>query len=138
FRTIAVEITDTVGRDPEGGSIHFRAWSEFLLEHQQAELRFFYRGINTVAEYHNNGVMSLVDEANLEYERSVDYNPVENRPLQVGDVMEFELSQFLDKEVEDYGGRANYYGTTYLYEVGKGLIPWQTNGPGPADGECAG
>lgn len=138
FRTISVEITDTIGRDPDGGEIHFRAWSEFLLEDQQAELRFFYRGINTVAEYHNNGVMDLVDEEKLEYVRSVSHNPVENRPIEVGDPMEFELSQFLDKAVEELGGRANYYGTTYLYVAGKGLVPWQTNGPGPADGECGG
>ena len=41
--------------------------------------------------------------------------------------MEFELSQFLDNSVEAFGGRANYYGTTYLYIVGEGLVPWQAD-----------
>jgi hypothetical protein len=45
----------------------------------------------------------------------------------VGQFMEIEASQFLDGSVPE--GRDNYYGTTYLYEVGKGgLVPWYTVG----------
>lgn len=123
-RTVSVEIIDTVGREPEG-SITFNVVSEFKLEDQQAELRFFYRGIGTVAEYHNNGVMTPLDD--LHYTRSVTRHGATGEPLQVGDHMEFELSQFLDKAVEAKGGRANYYGTTYLYIVGEGLVPWQAD-----------
>lgn len=124
-RTVSIEIVDTVGRDPGGGSITFNVESEFKLEDQQAELRFFYRGIGTVAEYHNNGVMTPLDD--LHYTRSVTHHGATGEPLQVGDHMEFELSQFLDKAVEAKGGRANYYGTTYLYIVGEGLVPWQAD-----------
>ena len=53
----------------------------------------------------------------------------ENRPLQVGDKMEFELSQFLDKNFNGgLVGRDNYYGTVMLYIVGKGLVPWIGSG----------
>ena len=125
FRTVAVEIVDTVGRDPNGGEITFNVTSQFKLQTLQAELRFFYRGLNTVAEYHNNGIMTAIDD--LHYTRSVSVHGATGQPLQVGDHMEFELSQFLDGSVEGFGGRANYYGTTYLYVVGEGLVPWQAN-----------
>jgi CxxC motif-containing protein (DUF1111 family) len=123
-RTVAVEIVDTVGRE-ENGSITFHVTSEFKLADDQAELRFFYRGLGTVAEYHNNGVMTPLDD--LHYTRSVSVHGATGQPLQVGDHMEFELSQFLDRTVKDLGGRAAYYGTTYLYVVGTGLVPWQAN-----------
>ena len=38
--------------------------------------------------------------------------------------LEFEMSQFLEKTLPR--GRENYYGTTYLYIVGEGLVPWDT------------
>lgn len=125
FRTVAVEIVDTVGRDPNGGEVTFNVTSQFKLQDLQAELRFFYRGLNTVAEYHNNGVMTPIDD--LHYTRSVDVHGATGQPLQVGDHMEFELSQFLDGSVEGFGGRAAYYGTTYLYVIGEGLMPWQAD-----------
>ncbi|RYE22121.1 MAG: hypothetical protein EOP51_13980, partial [Sphingobacteriales bacterium] len=54
------------------------------------------------------------------------FNARENRNIQIGDKMEFELSQFLDHNVPH--GRSAYYGTTYLYVVGKGLVPWDVTG----------
>ena len=89
----------------------------------QAELRFFYRGMNTVAEYYDNGAMTPIDDTH--YTRSVSYNPKTNAPLAIGDRLEFELSQFLDAPPR---GRSNYYGTTMLYVVGVGLVPWETRG----------
>ncbi len=125
-RTASIEIIDTVGKAPPGeGKITFNVVSQFKLEDLQAELRLFYRGIGTVAEYHNNGVMTPLDD--LHYTRTITANGATNQPLQVGDHMEFEMSQFLDKAVEAFGGRANYYGTTYLYIVGEGLVPWQAD-----------
>jgi len=131
-RTISAEIIDTV---PYGGNtITFNVTTEYKLSDNEAELRFFYRGIGTVAEYHNNGVMTPIDD--LHYTRTVTRNAATGGNLQVGDHMEFELSQFLDASVEDIGepgaiggyrGRANYYGTTYLYIVGEGLVPWQAD-----------
>ena len=61
----------------------------------------------------------------LRYTRSVDFNPKTQAPLQVGDRMEFELSQFLDAPPN---GRDNYYGTTFLYIVGVGPVPWEARG----------
>lgn len=120
-RTAAVEIKDTI---PKGGNtITFNVKSQWKLKKSQAELRFFYRGINTVAEYHNNGTMTPIDDNR--YTRTVSHNHKEKRPLKVGDRLEFELSQFLDQPPR---GRENYYGTTYLYIVGEGLVPWETRG----------
>ncbi|MEQ9503002.1 MAG: di-heme oxidoredictase family protein [Deltaproteobacteria bacterium] len=122
YRTVRVEVTDTVGKG--GDTIRFDVESEWKLQAMQAELRFFYRGQNTVAEYHDNRPMTAIDD--LHYTREVSFNAREGRPLQVGDKMEFEISQFLDAPPR---GRTNYYGTTFLYIVGEGLVPWIGSGP---------
>ena len=120
-RTAAIEIVDTVGRG--GDSVTFNVTTEWPLIPNQAELRFFYRGIGTVAEYYDNGVMT--DLGGNRYTRSVSYNSKTNAPLAVGDRMEFELSQFLNAPPR---GRSNYYGTTHLYIVGQGIVPWEARG----------
>jgi len=120
-RTTTVEIVDTVGHG--GDTITFNVTTQWPLREREAELRFFYRGIGTVAEYFDNGVMTaLGDNA---YTRSVSRNAAEGRELRVGDRMEFELSQFLDAPPR---GRVNYYGTTFLYVVGEGIVPWEARG----------
>jgi CxxC motif-containing protein (DUF1111 family) len=72
-------------------------------------------------------------------------NPLLIRPLQAGDLIEFEPSQFMAggtiagqtyQSTLQSGTQQNYYGTTYLYRVGEGLVPWwakevETNIPGP-------
>ncbi|NND59439.1 MAG: thiol oxidoreductase, partial [Gammaproteobacteria bacterium] len=120
-RTAAIEIVDPIGRG--GDTITFNVTTQWPLHPLQAELRFFYRGLNTVAEYHNNGVMT--DLGNLNYTRAVSYNNKTNAPLQPGDRLEFELSQFLQGTPN---GRDNYYGTAFLYIVGQGLVPWEARG----------
>lgn len=120
-RTAAVEIIDTIGRG--GDVITFNVTTQWKLHPLQAELRFFYRGLNTVAEYHDNGVMTRVDDNH--YTRSVSFNPKTGDVLEVGDRLEFELSQFLDGAPN---GRDNYYGTAFLYVVGQGLVPWEARG----------
>ncbi|MEO0422977.1 MAG: di-heme oxidoredictase family protein [Pseudomonadota bacterium] len=120
-RTVEIEIIDTVA---EGGdTITFNVTSQWQLDPVTAELRFFYRGITTVAEYYDNGVMTPIDTTH--YTRSISYNPKMGRPLQVGDRMEFELSQFL---FAPPNGRSNYYGTAFLYIVGEGIVPWEARG----------
>ncbi len=121
-RTAEIEIVDTVGRG--GDTITFNVTSQWRLQAMQAELRFFYRGLNTVAEYHDNRPMTRIDD--LHYTHAVSFNAREGRPLQVGDRMEFELSQFLDAPPR---GRSNYYGTVFLYVVGEGIEPWLGRGP---------
>lgn len=98
--------------------------TQWKLDDGQAELRFFFRGVNTVAEYYDNRSMTPIDD--LHYTHSVSYNPREGRPIRIGDAIEFELSQFLDSPPR---GRENYYGTTMLYVVGEGLVPWEGSGP---------
>ena len=120
-RTAAIEIVDPIGKG--GDTITFHITSQWKFTANQAELRFFYRGINTVAEYHSNGVMTAIDD--LHYSRSVSRNAVTGAPLRVGDRMEFEMSQFLDAPPN---GRSNYYGTAFLYIVGRGLVPWEARG----------
>jgi CxxC motif-containing protein (DUF1111 family) len=129
-RTAAVEIVDTVGKDPNGGSITFNVKSQWKLDNGQAELRFFFRGIGTVAEYSDNKSMTPTGNVDdFTYTRSVSTKPGGGK-LEVGDKMEFELSQFLDKnyKAEEFTGRDNYYGTTMLYVAGKGLMPWAQTG----------
>ncbi|MFW2404730.1 MAG: discoidin domain-containing protein, partial [Gammaproteobacteria bacterium] len=128
-RTAAIEIVDTIGKG--GDTITFNVKTQWQLSPTEAELRFFYRGINTVAEYYNNGVMTAVPGLDVpgedarHYTRSLNFNQKFNRPLQVGDRLEFELSQFL---IGVPNGRNNYYGTTILYIVGQGVVPWEARG----------
>lgn len=109
------------------------------------EFRAWYYGMNTVAEYHGNyqnNVLQLAsgtfdDDLNqtsgsgsqYKYQLTIDQNRGLDgsvNALAVGQAMEIEVSQFLDGVPE---GRANYYGTTYLYMVGVGgMVPWYTVG----------
>jgi CxxC motif-containing protein (DUF1111 family) len=127
-RTAAIEIVDYVAKG--GSSIRMNVVTQWKLNDLEAENRWFYIGVNTVAEYCDNGTMVVVDTYHYYKERS--HNCRENRAIQIGDKLEFELSQFLDPSVPN--GRAPYYGTTYLYIVGEGLVPWDVGGATPAGG----
>ena len=145
-RTAQFQIADFVAK---GGS---RIEVTFITQWKLGarEFRAWYRGLGTVAEYHGNyfgggAVVELdngsydtnfnkISESGDQYRYRViidDYRPLNwdpaggFLPLQVGQRMEFEVSQFLDAPPE---GRENYYGTTYLYIVGEGLVPWKTVG----------
>ena len=125
-RTAEIEIVDTI---PYGGdTITFNVTTEWPLHPNEAELRFFHQ---SAAIYANNGVMSAVPsldvpgETRRHYTRSLNMNALTNGPLQVGDRMEFELSQFLTGTPN---GRDNYYGTAILYVVGQGVVPWEAQG----------
>ena len=125
-RTAEIEIVDTVGHG--GDTITFNVTSEWPLNPVTAELRFFH--INE-AIYANNGIMTAVPsldvpgETRRHYTRSVNFNQLTGQPLQVGDRMEFELSQFL---IGTPNGRDNYYGTAILYVVGQGVEPFEAQG----------
>jgi CxxC motif-containing protein (DUF1111 family) len=125
-RTAAIEVVDKVAKG--GTDIVFNVQTQWKLG--QAEFRCFYRGINTVAEYHHNVLMTQVGavQANgiANYTTTVNFNAKMGRNIQIGDRMEIEVSQFLDAPPE---GRANYYGTTILYIVGQGgMVPWEGQG----------
>ena len=118
-RTAAVEIIDYVAKG--GSSIRMNVTTLNKLDDLQAENRWWYIGKNTLAEYCGNGVMNVVDTTH--YWKESSYNCRENRQIQIGDKLEFEISQFMDKNTLPRG-RDHYYGSTFLYIVGKGLVPW--------------
>lgn len=108
------------------------------------EFRAWYYGMSTVAHYNGNYAPMIEREGpglyDNEFKRigdGVQYKYTytirsairldgREEPLAVGQFMEFEPSQFLNAPPR---GRDNYYGTTYLYEVGRGgLVPWYAVG----------
>lgn len=119
-RTVGIEIIDRVAKG--GTEITFN--TQTLTPLSAPEFRAFFRGIGTVAEYHGNYLAPLVGP-NL-YSQTLSTKLPENRPLQVGDRIEIEVSQFI---AAPRNGRSNYYGTAILYVVGEGIVPWEGAGP---------
>ncbi|WP_449301153.1 di-heme oxidoredictase family protein [Pseudoalteromonas fenneropenaei] len=147
-RTAQFQFVDYVAKG--GNSLEITFITEWPLN--EREFRAWYRGLNTVAEYHGNyfginGAVQELDHGSYDYNfnkisdngtqyryrliindyRPLNWDPGQSGflPLQIGQRMEFEASQFLLAAPE---GRDNYYGTTYLYIIGQGLVPWQTKG----------
>ena len=115
-RVVSIEIVDRVAKG--GTEITVNITSSFPLGTR--DFRAFFRGLNTVAEYHHN--VGATEIGPNQYTTTFSHNPKEGRAIQAGDRMEFEFSPFLDAPPN---GRANYYGTAFLYIVGEGLVPWQ-------------
>ncbi len=129
-RVSEIEIEDRVAQG--GEEVIFRFMVHDRLN--PAEFRTFYASGGAV--YHNNmsdflgqGV-ELVEitpstewpgETEYHYEATINRKWPEIRPLEIGDRMEVELSQFLQAP---RNGRPNYYGTAFLYVVGEGILPW--------------
>lgn len=120
-RTAQIEIIDEIAKG--GSKIYINVKTQWPLDN--TDFRAFFRGINTVAEYWHNIGMQRDPNDPLLYHTVLEYNPKENRPIQKGDRMEIEVSQFLDNPPE---GRDNYYGSVFLYIVGKGIAPWEAQG----------
>lgn len=125
-RVAQIQIIDRVAKG--GSDITFNYTTQDQLN--PAEFRTFFRGITTVAEYQNNQQATLVSsnvssfpgEMDFNYTAKITANAQFNRPLQIGDRVEIEISQFL---LDPRHGRDNYYGTVLLYVVGQGIVPWQ-------------
>ncbi|MEC8320064.1 MAG: di-heme oxidoredictase family protein [Planctomycetota bacterium] len=146
-RVAEIEIVDHVAAG--GSEVVFRFMTHDRLN--PAEFRTFYASggavyHNNLSDYINQGV-ELVDvrpstewpgETEYHYVATIDQKVPENRPLQVGDRMEVELSQFL---LAPRNGRENYYGTAFLYVVGDGIVPWyakaREEAGTPAEAEAA-
>ncbi|MEO0601099.1 MAG: di-heme oxidoredictase family protein [Myxococcota bacterium] len=139
-RTARIRFVDRVAKG--GDTIDVSIVSEWRLS--VAEFRSWYRGIGTVAEYHGNYAGLFTEEGpgtfdidhvqvsdegtQFKYAFTLDVAFVNGTPgpLQTGQFMEFESSQFLAAAP---GERQNYYGTTGLYAVGVGgLVPWRAVG----------
>ena len=121
-----IQIIDRVAKG--GSTITFNYTTQGLLS--SSEFRTFFQGVNTVAEYNNNQQATLVStnpsatpgETDYNYSATINQNAnAGNRPLQIGDRVEIEISYFLAAPLN---GRNNYYGTTFLYVVGQGIVPW--------------
>jgi CxxC motif-containing protein (DUF1111 family) len=125
-RVLRMEIVDRVAKGGTGIVFNYTTLSPL----NPAEFRAFYLGRNTVAEYHFNAIAPFVgSNSSTDYPGETEYHYFitlthqlpENRPLRIGDRVELELSQFLGSV---RNGQLNYYGTTVLYVVGEGIVPW--------------
>lgn len=131
-RVAQMEIVDEVAKG--GNRVVFNFTTQVRLN--PAEFRTFFNIGSPLSGYHlnqsdylNAGVTLVSSNASTRYPGETDFNYTatvqtklpENRPLQIGDRMEVELSQFL---LNPRNGRNNYYGTTFLYIVGQGIVPW--------------
>jgi CxxC motif-containing protein (DUF1111 family) len=125
-RILRMEILDKVAKG--GTQLVFNYTT--LAPLSAAEFRAFHSGRTTSAEYHFNAIAPLISSApSVLYPGETEYNYSmtlvnqlpENRPLRVGDRVELELSQFFSTV---RNGQLNYYGTTLLYMVGEGIVPW--------------
>ncbi|WP_254624124.1 di-heme oxidoredictase family protein [Myxococcus sp. CA033] len=120
YRTHGIEIIDRVAKG--GGDITVNITTLWPLD--TPDFRAFYQGQAVLSQYWFNVDMTQVDP--LRYTATINYNAKENRRIQVGDRMEIEISPFLLPPVV---GRANYYGTAFLYIVGQGgMVPWEGRG----------
>ena len=144
-RAYYFEIIDRVGKaewvgTPLENTITIN--STFQYDLTAPEMRTFYLGTNTVANYYYNynplgpgdspeaGQRGhrTVDGTNVDtnsigkYTWTFSGNPKEGRAMQPGDRMEIELSVFGLPPTNK--GRSNYYGTAFLYIIGEGLKPW--------------
>ncbi|MCH7227094.1 di-heme oxidoredictase family protein [Haloferula sp. A504] len=115
-RTIAVEIVDRVAQGGSGVTFNYTT----LTPLGSPDFRAFFRGINTVAEYYTNVGADLVGPN--QYSVTLNNRQPGGAPLAIGDRIEIEISQFLEAPAN---GRKNYYGTTMLYIVGRGIVPWE-------------
>ncbi|MCY0997777.1 thiol oxidoreductase [Myxococcus sp. MISCRS1] len=120
YRTYSIEVIDRVAKG--GNDITVNITSLWPLD--TPDFRAFYQGQAVLSQYWFNVDMAQVDP--LRYTATINYNAKENRRLQVGDRMEIEISPFMLPPVV---GRANYYGTAFLYIVGQGgMVPWEGRG----------
>lgn len=126
-RTATIEIVDYVAKG--GDTIEMTMVTQFPLESR--DNRWWYFGRNTVAEYYDN--LGMTQIGTNTYFKSDTRNHREGRDIQIGDKLEFEPSQFLQAAILPRG-RDNYYGTTYLYIVGEGLVPWDIENTGFVQG----
>ena len=128
-RMTSIQIIDTVGKGNTGVTgVTFNIHTLNVLD--QPNIRFFFEGQTTVAQYVDNLFAGQVDSTLTNWSTTVTQNLTYNRALQVGDRMEFEFSPFM---LTVSNGQLNYYGGAILYVVGQGIVPWQegvTNDPG--------
>lgn len=127
-RSSNIEIVDYVAKG--GDTIEMNVRTLWPLDDREAENRWWYWGQTTVAQYMGNGIMQYkgFDGTYYHYQKRDNVNRQYNREIRLGDRLEFEISQFSRSDIPR--GQANYYGTTFLYIVGEGIVPWYTKNAG--------
>jgi CxxC motif-containing protein (DUF1111 family) len=116
-RMTTIEIDDTIGKG--GNSITFHMWSLNGLD--TPNIRFFFQGQTTVAQYGDNEYSVQADSSFTNWTFDLTHNAT-GGALQVGDKIEFEFSPFM---LTATNGQLNYYGGAILYVAGQGIVPWQ-------------
>jgi CxxC motif-containing protein (DUF1111 family) len=116
-RMTTIEIDDTIGKG--GNSITFHMMSLNGLD--TPNIRFFFQGQTTVAQYGDNEYSVQADSSLTNWTFNLTHNAT-GGALQVGDKIEFEFSPFM---VSATNGQLNYYGGAILYVAGQGIVPWQ-------------
>jgi CxxC motif-containing protein (DUF1111 family) len=116
-RMTTIEIDDTIGKG--GNSITFHMLS--LNGLNTPNIRFFFQGQTTVAQYGDNEYSVQADSSLTNWTFNLTHNAT-GGTLQVGDKIEFEFSPFMNTVSN---GQLNYYGGAILYVAGQGIVPWQ-------------
>jgi len=125
-RMTDIQIIDTFGKG--GSNVTFNTTTLNVLD--TPNIRFFFQGQTTVAQYSDNLYAGQVDSTLTNWSTTITQNTTFNRPIQLGDRIELEFSPFM---LTVSNGQLNYYGGAILYIVGQGIVPWQegaTNDPG--------
>jgi CxxC motif-containing protein (DUF1111 family) len=117
-RMTTIEIDDFVAKG--GSSVLFHMWSLNGLD--TPNIRFFFQGQTTVAQYGDNEFANQADSSLTNWTFNLTHN-ASGGALHVGDKIEMEFSPFM---LTVTNGQLNYYGGVILYIVGQGIVPWQT------------
>jgi CxxC motif-containing protein (DUF1111 family) len=128
-RMTTIQIIDTIAKG--GSTITFNMTTLNGLD--TPNIRFFFLGQTTVAEYNDNLYAGQVDPSLTNWTTTISRNTIDGHQLTNGDRVEFEFSPFM---LTVSNGQLNYYGGAILYKVGQGIVPWQegvTNDYGPVN-----
>ena len=86
-------------------------------------IRFFFQGQTTVAQYGDNEFANQADSSLTNWTFNLTHN-ASGGALQPGDKIEIEFSPFM---LTVTNGQLNYYGGAILYIAGQGIVPWSAN-----------
>jgi CxxC motif-containing protein (DUF1111 family) len=125
-RMTTIEIDDSFVPGGANNGITWHMWSLNGLT-GPPNIRFFFEGQTTVAQYLDNEYSTQVDSSLTNWEWTETQNYTFNRPIEAGDRIEFEFSPFM---LTVTNGQDNYYGGAILYIAGQGIVPWQEGATG--------
>lgn len=139
-RSYSFEIADRVAAGGNTITVTYRPEAPVSEFGAQTNFRFWkVYGDGNV--FHSNVGMEKLEPQLLQY--TVDYNPRANRPMALGDILEFEFGIFIAgnnaQDPDAIEGRTAYYTDTFRYQVGIGGLTAESADPagilGPAPAE---